>query len=241
MRVDIPRIALCALAFLLLAAGNEPTATVAVEGVPLSYRDVLQLTALALGGSGLAQGAIVKQAAEMPKSSPYIYYAGTDAGGKPIVWISAAIRSNSKPSAAEMAEMVREEEQMGLVVMLVTGQGNPEIRSLYARVQSDPTRLAALGAELRDAMTQMSAKTVEYSDDQRRWIFQNISAGTPRDRAEEMLQAHGLTASASGETTIVNLPGSFQPGCYFSSNVILTFKSSALYKIDLSQPIPNCL
>ena len=241
MRAHIPRIAICALAMLLVGAGNEPAATVTIDGVPLSYRDVLQLTALSLGGGGFAQSAVVKQPAEMPKASPYVYYAGTDAGGKPIVWISAAVKSGAKLSAAETAELTREYEGTGLIAMLAAGKGNPAVQRLYAAVKNDPSALASLGVAMTTAMSEMSTDTVQYANDQRRWIFRNIPAGTPWAHAEDMLREHGLVADKRGEQMVVSLPGAFQPGCYFSTNVTLTFNQMQLYKIDLSQPIPDCL
>jgi len=242
MRAPIPRLAACALATFLVAAANEPTATVTVDGVPLTYRDVLQLSALSLAGAGVMQTGVAKQSSEMPAASPYVYYAGTDAGGKPIVWISTAIRSGAKLSDAQTAEMEREGEAAGLLAALAASKGDAPIQRLYTQAKNDPAELASLGAALTGAMTQMSALTVQYSNEQRRWIFQNIPAGTTRTRVEEMLQGHGLVADTKGNTMVVSLPGAFQPGCYFSTNVTLTFSDRMqVYKIDLSPAIPDCL
>ena len=169
---------------LLVAAGNEPTATVTVDGVPLSYRDVLQLTGLSIGAGG---------------------------------------------------------EEAGLIAMLEAGKGDAALRRLYAQVENDPSELASLGAALTSAMSEMSDKTVQYSNDERRWIFRNVPAGTPWARAQDMLREHGLVADKHGDVMVVSLPGAFAPGCYFSTNVTLTFNQMRLYKTDLSQPIPDCL
>lgn len=244
MRARIPRVAVCALAALIIAAGNEPPATVTVDGVPLTYRDVLQLTALYLGSVGFTQRGIIKQPADMPKAAPYVYYAGRDAKGKPIVWVSTAVHDPLPKtlSAAQQAEMMRELEDVGVIVTLQLGQGNADLRRVYEKVKNDPAGLTSLGAALGRAMSQMSARTVQYANDERRWIFAHVHAGTPRSRAEAMLHAHGLSASEQGHTTVVSLPGAFEPGCYFSRNVTLTFdRYKRLYKIDLSQPIPDCL
>jgi peroxiredoxin len=56
-----------------------------------------------------------------------------------------------------------------------------------------------------------------------------------------MLREHGLVADKHGDVMVVSLPGAFAPGCYFSTNVTLTFNQMRLYKTDLSQPIPDCL
>jgi hypothetical protein len=242
MRAHIPRIATCALALLLVAAANEPTATVTVDGIPLSYRDVIQLTALTLGAGDVVQNGLVKPPADMPRTSPYVYYAGTDAGGKSIVWVSAAVKPGTKLSTSETVEMTREYEEAGLLSMLASGKGNAAIQRVYAQIKNDPGALTSLGAALTNAMSTMSEKTVQYANDERRWIFRNVAAGTPRAHAQEMLREHGLVASEGGDTMVVSLPGAFAPGCYFSTNVTLTFRDQMrLYKIDLSQPIPDCL
>jgi hypothetical protein len=238
----IPRVVICALALLLVAAGNEPAATVIVDGVVLSYRDVLELTGLSMAAGEYVRGAIVKRPADMPKSSPYAYYAGTDAGGKPIVWVSESMKSGATLSAAQTAEAMREAQQAGLLAALATGKGSAAIQRLYAQTKSDPEALATLGTALESAMSEMSGKTVEYARDERRWIFRHIPEGTTRAQALAMLRDHGLVASERGDTTVVTLPGAFEPGCYFSTNVTLTFADGKqLYKIDLSQPIPDCL
>ena len=242
MRASIPRPVACALAMLLVAAGNEPAATVAIDGVQLSYRDVLQLTALSLRGAGVMQGAEAKQPSQMPKAAPYVYYAGNDAEGKPMVWISTAIQSGAKLSDAQAAEVSREAQAASLLAGLAAGTSDAAIQQLYAQVKSDPTALAGLGAALTSAISRMSTLTVQYANEQRRWIFRTITAGTTRAQAEEMLREHGLVATVNGNAVVVSLPGAFQPGCYFSTNVTLTFGDRLqLYKIDLSQPIPDCL
>jgi hypothetical protein len=241
MRAHIPHGLICALALLLVGAANEPAATVTVDGVALSYHDVLLLTALTIGAGASVQSGIVKQPADMPKSSPFVYYAGTDAGGKPIVWISTTVKSGAKLSAAETAEMLREYQEAGLAAALVTGGGNAAIQRLYTQIKSNPSALQSLGATLASAMSEMSQKTVQYATDERRWIFRTIPAGTARAHAIEMLREHGLVSTENGDATVVKLPGAFEPGCYLSTNVTLTFADQQLYKIDLSRPIPDCL
>lgn len=253
MRVRIPRGAGNALAVLLMAAScfsvcaraadeNVPPIYVTVEGEQMSYRDVIELTALAMGSVGIFKDAVTKAPQEMPKTTPYVYYAGKDASGKPIIWMSSAISGKQKLSAGQNTEMLREQEAAALLAMLDMGRGTSKWHVVFEKLKSDPARIAALGPELTSAMTEMSRKTVEYSNAQRRWIFSSIPAGKPRARVYEMLRAHSLTASETKGVIVVSLPGAFEPGCYFSTNVLLTFdKNDRLYKADLGQPIPDCL
>ena len=242
MRAHIPRVVACGLAVALIAAtGNAPSATVSVDGVPLTYSDVLQISGLMLISGEIVRTGIAKQPAEMPAAFPYVYFAGTDAGGKPIVWVSSIVQAHAKLSDSDTAELTREAEGAGLMAALVSGQGTPAVRRLYEEVKNDPNKLASLGAQLTSAMKTMSQDSVQYQNDERRWIFQSIPAGTPRLVAEDLLRSHGLVAAQKGDTMVVTLPGAFQPGCYWSASVTLTFKRETLYKIDLSPPIPDCL
>lgn len=262
MRSLIPRSASRALAVAVLAvttivpvyarsAGeNVPPAYVTVEGEQLSYKDVIELTVLSLDAIGIASGALPKPPDQMPKETPYYYYAGKELTGKPIIWVSSAIAGKTSPPASVTAEIQREAEAASLLAMLDLGKGLPKLHAIFEKVRTDNRRVAALGPELADAMKEMSEKTVAYSETNRHWIFANIQAGTPGVRVYEMLNAHGLGATAaSGKQQdaaqtpiVVSLPGSFTPGCYFSRNVIITLdRSERVYKIDLSQPIPNCL
>lgn len=252
MHSRIPRSVLAALAALVIGAlalpssaraddaANSPPVYVTVEGVQLSYSDVIQLTALAIGAAGLFNNAIVKTPEQMPKASPYAYYAGKDASGKPVAWISSAV-SGKTQSMAVTAELQREMVAAGMLAMLDMGQGSPKLKTLFDKAKNDPAHMARLGTEINNAMTEMSEKTVAYGKAQRRWIFDNIHAGTTRSQVYAMLRAHGLTARDFKGVTEVTFPGAFEPGCYFSNSVSITYKNDRLYKIDLDQPHPDCL
>lgn len=224
------------------AGDNAPPLYVTVEGEQMSYTDVLQLTGMVLNAVGIMKSAVVKPPEQMPKNAPYVSYIGKDDAGKPIIWISSAVNTPSKHSDAENAEIQHEQLVASMLAMLDMGKGTSKWHRLYEKMKSNPARLPALGNELSAAMTGMSKKTVEYSAVQRRWMFANIHAGTPSAQVYELLKAHGLVATRTSRDAVVSLPGAFEPGCYFSIDVIISFDASGrVYKLDLSQPKPDCL
>lgn len=233
---------------LVAAAQKSLPLYVTVEGIRLSYRQVLKLSGLAIEGAGLFQTAVKKAATEMPPGAREVYYDGTDAHGKPIVWISSALAAAPKLSEAASAQARREETAAGLLAVLGVGEGAANLQGLYRKVRFDAKPRQRLGIELAIAIEKMSEKVVRYSTQERRWMFASLTAGMSRSRVAQMLRARGIsviTAKAGRgvrSTMVVSLPGEFEPGCYFSRNVTMTFDAAErLYKMDLSQPIPDCL
>jgi hypothetical protein len=212
---------------------------VTIEGQQMSYHDVLELTGYVLGAMTYFRDAVTKAPADMPKDSPFFYYAGKNAAGKPVIWMSSSVNDpNKKPIASQSSEMQREEQTAGLLASLGAGKGSPKWQSVYAAIENDPSRLAGIGAELQTAMTDMSTAIVAKSAADRKWMFANLTEGMSQAQVDAALRSHGL-ASKSG---VVTLPGAFEPGCYFSTKVTMAFDASGrLYKMDLSQPIPDCL
>ncbi|HEY1976129.1 MAG TPA: hypothetical protein VGG89_06285 [Candidatus Baltobacteraceae bacterium] len=204
----------------------------------MSYQDILDLTAYVLGATELMHDAITKAPADMPKDFPYVFYAGKDAGGKPVLWISSAVSAHVVKPPEFDREVQREEEASAMLATLDMGKASSNWQRVYATVKNDPARLAALGAELEGAIRDMSAAIVAISAANRQWMFANLTEGMPRAQVYRALRLHGLAAKGD----VVSLPGRFEPGCYFSTNVTMTFDASErLDKMDLSQPIPDCL
>lgn len=233
---------------IVAAAQKRLPLYVTVEGVRLSYRQVLKLSGLALEGAGVLRTAVKKTAAEMPPGARDVYYDGTDAHGKPIIWISSSLAAAPKLSNVASAEFQREETAAGLLAVLGVGGGGPALQSLYGKVRFDANSRQKLGIELATAIEKMSEKVVKYSTQERRWMFASLTAGMPRSRVAQLLQSRGISATATKvgrgvrSTMLVSLPGAFEPGCYFSRNVTIAFDAAGrLYKMDLSQPIPDCL
>ncbi len=232
------------------AAQANPPLYVTVDGVRLSYRRVLDLSGLAIEGTGAFQLAVKKPSTQMPTNAALFYYDGTDLHGKPIVWISNAYHARAKQAEAADAELQREEMVAALLVMLGAGKGGSDLQRLYRKASSTAESRQRLGVALENAIERMSEKVVHYSSRERRWIFAHLTAGMPRARVLQLLRTQSLTVKSGSvpathdgrQTLLVNLPGTFEPGCYFSSNITIAFDASVrLYKIDLSQPIPDCL
>ena len=243
------------MSIVMLAA--RPPLTVTVDGVQLTDRDVAILSVLAIYGTGAIQHPIAKAPSEMPSGSPYIYYAGTDEKGAPVIWMSSQMNEKSQSAAGEIQ---REQEAVAIVTMLnappaTTGRQRPlpsidALRPLFTAAAGDPLTLNRLGLALADAIHQMSDLTVARSADDRRWMFATLTPAMNRAQVYAALRTRGLHATEqSGRAdfpadgpAIVRLDGAFEPGCSFSNNVTISFDATDhVEKLDYGAPIPDCL
>lgn len=243
------------MSMLMLAA--RPPLTVTVDGVQLTDRDVAILSVMVIYGTGAMQHPLSKAPSEMPPGSPYIYYAGKDDKGAPIVWISDSTKEKL-PGAA--GELQREQEAVAIVTMLdappaTTGPQRPlpaidALHPLYAAAAGDPQKLNRLGLALADAIRQMSDLTVARSADDRRWMFATLTPAMNRAQVYAALRGRGLRATAQNGRVdfpadgpaIVTLDGAFEPGCSFSNTVTIAFDATNhVEKLDYGAPIPDCL
>ena len=235
----------------------RPPLTVTIQDFSLTDFDIGQMTVLMIDGSAFLSKAIPKSRGEMPGSSRYFYYAGKDARGIPITWRTA--EALPRVGTARNEE-IRESEAVAVIAVLDSGidpnvfadQRKPTIERLhplYAKNARDLTQLNALGLALADAVKQMSDLTVARQAEDNKWVSAEVKPSMTRAEVYDALRERGLAATTQDEHTnfpesgsaIVTLPGAFEPGCYFSTKIALSFDSNDRLTKTSIRDVPDCL
>ncbi len=231
------------------AAGDQTWLHVTVDGRHLTQTDLTQVLMWAFFSG--SSDTVTIAASKMPAYAPYLWYAGNDPKtGKPSFWVSKALEDRDT-TQQYAATIQREQIAAGVLYALASGKGTPALRALYTATPADPVHRQQLAQALAGALRTWSNETVAKSKAGRAWMFAALTAGMPRNTVYALLRARGLKATSGGMGTdafpasgsaLVNLPGAFEPGCSFSRDVTIQFDSTnRLYKLDLSEPIPDCL
>jgi hypothetical protein len=220
-----------------------PPFRVRIEGKGVPPSDLIDLEIGMIGASQRLTG-VQTDAASMPQAAPDVWYAGNDTKqpGKGIVWFS---RSADQNSAA-----FRKQQTVALVLRaLDEGFGGKVLQSLFAATSQDTASRVRLGGDVFGAMQSASDQTVQFSTKMQTWLLAHIKIGMTRSAVYEMVKSQNVRiydwdygGRISRPVAIIALPGAFEPGCSFSTNVTLTFDSGdRVDKIELSKPIPDCL
>jgi hypothetical protein len=182
-----------------------------------------------------------KDAADMPATSGYVWYAGKSSG-KPEIWI-LRLPQNSDPTPNEQAEMSRQQTQAEILAVLDAGAGGAALQRAYAITPTDVQSRLALAREVAQALRDASVQTVAQSVVDQRWVLTHIPVGTPRSSVSQTIASRHLAGRVtSAGTFVVSFPGQFVPGCSFSTELTFTFDAAdRVEKIDTGKPIPDCL
>lgn len=218
-----------------------------VKGQRISQPDLMQVVRMIFSGFQNEPTTLTKLASAMPSYAPLVWYAGKDTTGKPVDWVNPAA-TGPAASASQTREFLLESLAAQILTALEAGQGGPTWQRMYLATPSDPASREDLGRAIALSQESWSNQTVAHTDLDRKWIFANVVAGMPRAQVYTALHRRGyIPTNRSGNdplagVAVILLPGAFEPGCSFSNDLTFTFDSNdRLFKIDLSQPIPDCL
>jgi len=229
------------------SAQTGPVWSVSVAGEPVSMDDIAQVVLLVFSAPPPVH--VVKKRSEMPPFAPDLCYAGRGTDGKGILWYAAPPPGQEKSVSYRLA---RERETDAALILsgLDAGKGSAKWRRLYGAVPPTPQDRQAFAMQIVSALEAASAWNVATADANRQWLFATLHAGMTRTKVYALLAARQIAPTdaslrqskpASGDA-IVTLPGAFEPGCSFSTRVTIAFDSDdRVTKLDLSQPIPDCL
>ena len=221
--------------------------SVSVAGEPVSMDDINQAVLLVFSAPPPVQ--VVKKRSEMPAYAPDLWYAGRGTDGKGILWYANPPVGQEKSSTYRVATE-RETDAALILSGLDAGKGSAKWRRLYGAVPPTPRERQAFAMQIVSALEAASAWSVATADANRQWLFATLHAGMTRTKVYALLDAHQITPTdaslrqtkpTSGDA-IVTLPGAFEPGCSFTTRVTIAFDSDdRVTKLDLSEPIPDCL
>lgn len=236
----------CALAFTTAASWNDPhnefnALHVTIDGQQLGYHDVIVVTGIDLGGADVT--AVSKDTTQMPPPWKYVYYAGKDERGRPIVWKTSAATNPAALQPAARIEFRREEVAVAIQATIEFAKTGAGLQTLYQQAKGDPGKLVALASDLQKCVPAMSQLVVEQSNQNRTWMFATFHPSKSRASILAALQERGFQpATDKSDDIIVGLEGAFEPGCYFHNNVTIVFDAhDRLERMDYSEPIPDCL